>query len=94
VTKHDLIAELTVRYAPRFSRWVAARIVNAVLESLAQALARGKRIELRGFGVFTVKSRPAAAARDPRTQAVVTVPARKVPAFKIAKGLHRRINKT
>jgi integration host factor subunit beta len=94
MTKHDLIEELAARHALHFSRPVAERVVKAFFEGIVQALARGERVELRGFGVFTVKSRLAYEAHDPRTREFVAVPARKVPAFKAAKGLRRQLNKT
>jgi integration host factor subunit beta len=93
VTKHDIIEEVVARYAPRVTRKAAERVVNAFFAGMVQALARGERVEVRGFGSFSVKHRPARERRNPRTRAVVAVPAGKTPVFKAAKGLLLRINK-
>jgi integration host factor subunit beta len=93
VTKRELIKELATRYQAQFTPPVAERVVTTFFEGIVQALARGERIEVRGFGCFTVKGRPAAVRRDPRTGARVVVPAQKLPVFKAAKGLRRRLNK-
>ncbi len=92
MTKRELIEEVASRYALRFSRQDAEVLVNVVFDSLTAALAREERIELRGFGSFSLKHRQAGDRRNPRTGASVTVPARKVPFFKVAKDLHLRVN--
>jgi integration host factor beta subunit len=91
VTKRDLIEELVALY-PRFSRRDAEVMVNAVFESLADALRRGERIEIRGFGSFVVKYREARDGRNPRTGRRVSVAAKKVPFFKVGKELRMRVN--
>jgi integration host factor subunit beta len=68
------------------------RIVNAVLEEVIEALAQGNRVELRGFGAFSVKERDARTGRNPRTGAAVEVQAKKVPFFKTGKELRDRLN--
>ena len=72
MTKRDLIDEV-VKLFPRFSRRDAEVMVNAVFESLAEALRRGERIEIRGFGSFVVKQRQAREGRNPKTGALVPV---------------------
>lgn len=68
------------------------RVVNVVLGQMTQALAEGGRVELRGFGAFSVRSRPARTARNPRTGEAVEVPAKAVPFFKSGKELRERLN--
>jgi len=90
MTKRDLIREV-VRHYPRFSRQEAEAVVQAVLDSLTAALARGERVELRGFGTFGLKQRQARAGRNPRTGAIIAVPAKRVPVFRVAKALRTRV---
>ena len=91
MTKRDLIEEVAQHY-PRFSRRDAEVIVNAVFDSMTDALAKGERIEIRGFGSFIVKQRPAREGRNPRTGTVVSVFAKKVPLFKVGKELRLRVD--
>ena len=67
-------------------------IVNAILEAVVAALSRGDRVELRGFGAFSIKSRPPRTARNPRTGEQVTVSEKYVPFFKTGKDLRERLN--
>jgi len=91
VTKRDLIEAVAQQY-PWFSRRDAAVMVNAVFDSMTAALATGERIELRGFGSFLVKQRPAWEGRNPRTGARVAVAAKRVLLFKVGKGLRLRVD--
>jgi integration host factor subunit beta len=91
VTKRDLIDELATLY-PRFSRREVEVMVNAVIESLVDALRRGERIEIRGFGSFVVKQREARDGRNPRTGRRVEVAAKRVPFFKVGKELRARVD--
>ena len=68
------------------------RIVNTVLEEIISAMKDGNRVELRGFGAFSVRSRPARAGRNPRTGEPVEVSAKHVPFFKSGKELRARLN--
>ncbi len=68
------------------------RIVNTVFEEIIDALAKGDRVELRGFGAFSVKSRDARVGRNPRTGEAVQVEDKKVPFFKTGKLLRDRLN--
>ena len=68
------------------------RIVNTVFEEIIEALARGDRVELRGFGAFSVKKRDARAGRNPRTGDSVAVEEKHVPFFKTGKLLRDRLN--
>ena len=91
MTKRALIDELVTLY-PRFSRRDAEVMVNAVFESLSDALRRGERIEIRGFGSFVVKHRQAREGRNPKTGALVDVHAKRVPFFKVGKELRLRVD--
>lgn len=91
MTKRDLIEEVALQY-PRFSRRDAEVMVNAVFDSMTDALAKGERIEIRGFGSFIVKQRSAREGRNPRTGEIVSVAAKKVPLFKVGKELRLRVD--
>ena len=68
------------------------RIVNTIFEEIIEAMARGDRAELRGFGAFSVKKRDARTGRNPRTGASVQVDEKHVPFFKTGKLLRDRLN--
>ena len=68
-------------------------VVNAILDEITDTLADGNRVELRGFGAFSVKHRPARLARNPKTGAKVDVEEKWVPFFKTGKELRERLNK-
>jgi integration host factor subunit beta len=89
--KSELIAKLAAANPHLFQRDVE-RIVSTVFEEIAEALERGDRVELRGFGAFSVKSRPARTGRNPRTGEPVTVERKFVPFFKTGKELRERLN--
>jgi len=90
--KSQLVARLTQRYPHLYHRDVE-RIVSTVLNEISDALAKGHRVELRGFGAFSVKSRPARTGRNPRTGAAVTVEEKKAPFFRTGKELRERLNR-
>ena len=68
------------------------RIVNTIFEEITNAMARGDRVELRGFGAFSVKKRDARVGRNPRTGEAVQVEEKHVPFFKTGKLLRDRLN--
>lgn len=68
------------------------RIINTILDEIIDALAEGDRVELRGFGAFSVKERDARVGRNPRTGETVSVTAKRVPFFKTGKELRERLN--
>ena len=68
------------------------RIVNTIFEEITNAMARGDRVELRGFGAFSVKKRDARMGRNPRTGDAVEVEEKHVPFFKTGKLLRDRLN--
>jgi integration host factor subunit beta len=89
--KSELIAKLAAANPHLFQRDVE-RIVGTIFEEIAAALERGDRVELRGFGAFSVKSRPARTGRNPRTGEPVSVERKFVPFFKTGKELRERLN--
>lgn len=91
MTKRDLIDEI-VRLYPVYSRRDAEVIVNSVFESMTEALCKGDRIEIRGFGSFVVKTRQAREGRNPKTGELVAVAAKTVPFFKVGKELKQRVD--
>ena len=92
MTKSELIAELSAANPHLLSRDVET-IVAMIFTEITAALARGERVELRGFGAFTVKHRDARTGRNPRTGAAVPVDEKAVPFFKAGKELRERVNK-
>lgn len=93
MTRSELIAGLA-EDNPHLTVADVERIVAALFDEMTSALARGERVELRGFGAFTVKRRQARAGRNPRTGETVDVAQKSVPFFKAGKELRERINKT
>ena len=91
MTKRDLIDEVMKTF-DELARRDAELIVNGVFDSMTQALVRGDRIEIRGFGSFVVKHRRARDGRNPKTGAIVPVAAKRVPFFKVGKELRLRVD--
>jgi integration host factor subunit beta len=92
MTRSELIVGLA-EDNPHLTTGDVERIVAAFFDEMTSALARGERVELRGFGAFTVKHRNARAGRNPRTGETVEVAQKSVPFFKAGKELRERINK-
>lgn len=92
MTRSELIEELARRNPHLLQRDVEA-IVSTVFEEITAALARGERVELRGFGAFTAKTRQPRLGRNPRTGEAVAVGAKRLPFFKAGKDLRERINR-
>ncbi len=91
MTRSQLILRLAELNPHLYHRDVE-RIVTTVFEEISAALARGDRVELRGFGAFSIKRRAARVGRNPRTGEVVQVAAKFLPYFKTGKELRERIN--
>jgi len=91
VTKSELIARLAEQNPHLYQRDVE-RIVTRVFDEIAAALSDGSRVELRGFGAFSVKQRRARVGRNPRTGETVDVDEKVVPFFKSGKQLRERLN--
>jgi integration host factor subunit beta len=91
MTKSDLVEAVSSRARSVPRREVEA-IVHAMFDTLIEALKRGERIEIRGFGSFAVKRRPAREGRNPKTGQKVSVPPRSSPHFTVGKELRERLN--
>jgi len=91
MTKSELILRLAERNPHLYQRDVE-RIVSTIFEEIGAALARGDRVELRGFGAFSIKERNARVGRNPRTGEAVQVSRKFVPFFKTGKDLRDRLN--
>lgn len=91
MTRSDLIKRLATANPHLYPR-DAERIVSTVFEQISSALARGDRIELRGFGVFSIRMHGERVGRNPRTGGQVAVPNRAGPHFKAGKELCDRLN--
>ena len=89
--KSELVQIVAARNPHLYHRDVE-NIVNAVLDEITAALTRGDRVELRGFGAFSVKNRPARTGRNPRTGQKVAVTEKYVPFFKTGKEMRERLN--
>lgn len=90
--KSELIQKVAAANPHLYQRDVE-RIVNVILDEIIDSLARGDRVELRGFGAFTVKHRAARQGRNPRTGQTVFVEQKFVPFFKTGKELRERLNR-
>ncbi len=91
MTKSELIQHVAELNPHLYHRDVE-RIVTTIFEEISEALARGDRVELRGFGAFSVKRRDARIGRNPRTGAAVQVADKHIPFFKTGKLLRERMN--
>lgn len=89
--RSELIAKISEENPHLFQRDVE-KIVNTIFDEVVDALARGDRVELRGFGAFSVKKRDARTGRNPRTGESVDVDEKHVPFFKTGKLLRDRLN--
>ncbi len=91
MTKSELIAHLAERF-PQLVAKDADLSVKMMLDAMSEALAKGDRIEIRGFGSFSLNYRPPRTGRNPKTGTKVQVPAKYVPHFKAGKELRERVD--
>ncbi len=91
MTKSELILRIAELNPQLYHRDVE-RIVSTIFEEITQALARGDRVELRGFGAFSVRRRDSRTGRNPRTGEAVDVSRKSIPFFKTGKQLRDRLN--
>jgi integration host factor subunit beta len=89
--KSELIQQIAEKNPHLYHRDLE-RVVQAILSEIVAALSRGHRVELRGFGAFSVRERDARTGRNPRTGDSVEVESKKVPFFKTGKELRQRLN--
>ena len=91
MTKSELIEQLTTDN-DALSKRESELIVNSIFDSIGDALVDGDRVEIRGFGSFTVRERDAREARNPKSGDIVQISAKKTPFFKTGKELRERVN--
>jgi len=89
MTKTDLVNAVAAKTS--MTKADADKSVNAVLDSVRSALAKGEKVTLTGFGTFEVRKRAARTGRNPRTGEVISIPATKTPAFRAGKGLKEAV---
>jgi integration host factor subunit beta len=89
--KSELVALLAARYDFAHRR-DAERVVDTILEAIREALVLGRRVELRGFGSFSVKQRSSRMGRNPRDGAPVLVAEKRQPYFRTGKEMRQRLN--
>lgn len=92
MTRSDLVEELAARFSQLTHR-DAEYAVKTLLDAVGEALVRGNRIEIRGFGSFSVNHRAPRMGRNPRSGAAVAIPAKRVPHFKPGKALREAVDK-
>jgi integration host factor subunit beta len=92
MTKSELIEKISEK-VDGLSKKQTEVIVETIFESIKDSLAKGGKVEIRGFGNFRLRSRNARKARNPKTGASVDVPPKKVPYFKVGKELREMVNR-
>lgn len=92
MTKSELIARLAAQNPSLYHRDIE-RLVNTIFDTITEALVVGDRVELRGFGAFSLRERESRMGRNPRTGEAVSVNAKRMPFFKMGKGMRERLNK-
>ncbi len=91
MTKSELVDKI-VEANGMLTRKESELVVNIVFDSMGDSLKKGDKVEIRGFGSFTIRERGAREARNPKSGAVVNIPAKKVPFFKTGKELRERVD--
>jgi len=91
MTKSELIEQVACNNG-LLNKKEAELVVNAIFESISETLANGGRVEIRGFGSFSVRERNTREARNPKSGEIVKIPAKKTPFFKTGKELRERVN--
>jgi integration host factor subunit beta len=91
MTKSELVDKI-VDANGVLTRKESELVVNLVFDSMGEALKKGEKVEIRGFGSFTVRERGAREARNPKSGEIVNIPAKKTPFFKTGKELRERVD--
>jgi integration host factor subunit beta len=91
MTKSELIEQLVDVDLP-LSKKESEQVVNTIFDSITQALAGGDRVEIRGFGSFSIRERDSRQARNPKSGEIIHIPAKKAPFFKTGKELRQRVD--
>ncbi|HEY5523317.1 MAG TPA: HU family DNA-binding protein [Desulfuromonadaceae bacterium] len=91
MTKSELIEKVVLSHG-MLNVKVSEIVVNTVFDSIEEALKAGDKVEIRGFGSFTIRERLGREARNPKSGEVVVIPSKKTPFFKTGKELKERVN--
>ncbi len=91
MTKSELVEQLSTTNS-ELNKKEAELIVNTIFDSIGDALVGGDRVEIRGFGSFSIREREAREARNPKSGEVVKIPSKKTPFFKTGKELRARVD--
>ncbi len=91
MTKSELVEKI-VEANKLLTRKESEMVVNIVFDAMSEALKQGEKVEIRGFGSFTIREREAREARNPKSGEIVRIPAKKTPFFKTGKELRERVN--
>lgn len=91
MTKSELVEQLSTS-GSGLNKKEAELVVNTIFDSIGDALVSGDRVEIRGFGSFSIRERDAREARNPKSGEVVSIPAKKTPFFKTGKELRSRVD--
>jgi len=91
MTKSELIEKIVQTHG-MLNMKVSEMLVNTVFDSIEEALKSGDKVEIRGFGSFTIRERNGREARNPKSGEVVSIPSKKTPFFKTGKELKERVN--
>jgi len=89
MNKQELVEEVSTETG--LTKAASGRVVSGITDAITDALARGERVTLVGFGTFRVASRKARAGRNPQTGQTIQIPAKKVPRFKPGKNLRKKV---
>ena len=92
MNKSNLIEKIAALNSDVYQKDIT-KIVDLFFDTISKAIIKKDRVELRGFGTFDVKNREARIARNPKNGSIVAVPSKKVPFFRMGKGMKERINK-
>jgi integration host factor subunit beta len=91
IVKSNLLKQLTNNY-PNFLKKDLEKFINIILDEIKQALKRGDRVELRGFGIFSANTQKARISRNPKTGEKVNTPKKKTIHFKMSKEMFKKLN--
>lgn len=93
MTKSELIEQLVDVELP-LSKKESEMVVNTIFDSITEALSSGDRVEIRGFGSFSIRERDSRQARNPKSGEVIQIQAKKAPFFKTGKELRQRVDES
>jgi len=91
MNKADLVTSISEK--SKMSKKDSEKVLNALMDSIEEALKKGDKVQLVGFGSFEVRQRAARKGRNPQTKAEITIPASKAPVFKVGKALKDAVSK-